>query len=271
MNHHPRETIASFVSLLALIFTAGMVVSSAMAPKPVFASVGREYPAPAKAELKPAEPKQNSIEFLLGNEEARRQLKLEITRVQAAVDKRRAEEAAKRRQSMSPVPNDFPETEAMEALLLAEDYSGVHWEVLDATHKQETMGGKFLGRYRPRQVMNGSQYAAFLKICQATSRDPKKQVCSSEGAIGQMQFLPKTWVAEGKDGNGDGVIDPWCPQDAIITAGKFLAKHGYETNPDKAIAYYGGGINHGPAVRRYVAEVKAKAAKAASQSRQKNH
>ncbi|OGY50798.1 MAG: hypothetical protein A3J65_03025 [Candidatus Buchananbacteria bacterium RIFCSPHIGHO2_02_FULL_45_11b] len=261
-----------FALLLALAFTSYMIISSAMAPKPVFASIeGREYPAPDKVSAPPEIPKQNSIEYLLGDAEARRQLALETARLQAAVDKRRAEEVAKRLQSMAPVPNDFPETEAMEALLLAEDYSGVHWEVLDATHRQETRAGKFLGHCRPWQVMSRGQYAAFLKICKVTGRDPKQQVCSSKGAIGQMQFLPKTWVAEGKDGNGDGVIDPWCPQDAIISAGQFLAKHGYETNPDKAIAYYNGGNNRGPAVKRYVAEVKARAAKAASQSRKKDH
>lgn len=271
MKSEKKEKTMGFVLLLALVFTAYMVVSSAMTPKPVFASVGHEYPAPDKNAVKPAQPIKNSIEFLLGDRAARLELEMKRVRLQAAVDKRRTEEAEKRLQSKAPVPNDFPETEAMEALLLAEDYSGVHWEVLDATHKQETKSGQFLGRYRPLRVMSGSQYAAFLKICRTTGRNPKDQVCSSGGAIGQMQFMPKTWMAEGTDGNADGIADPWCPEDAIASAAHFLAQQGYAANPDKAIAYYNGGVNHGPKVKKYVAEVKAKAAKAASQNRKKVH
>lgn len=258
-----KKTTASLLSLLALAFTAYMVINSATTPKPAWASTytGREYPAPTPTELQRMLDEARNKEL----ERVARQLKFEVDRtvLRHRAEKRRQME--KWLQSLPPVPKDFPETEAMEALLLAEDYSGVHWEVLDATHKQETRGGRFLGRYRYWQVMNAGQSAAFLKICQATGRDPKKQVCSSEGAIGQMQFMPKTWLAEGKDGNGDGIKDPWNPEDAIPSAAHFLARQGYASDPDKAIAYYNGGTNRGPEVKKYVAEVKAKAAKTGRQ------
>ena len=41
---------------------------------------------------------------------------------------------------------------------------------------------------------------------------------SSAGAIGWMQFLPSTWETYGVDANGDGVRDPYNPEDAIFAA-----------------------------------------------------
>jgi hypothetical protein len=52
---------------------------------------------------------------------------------------------------------------------------------------------------------------------------------SSAGAIGQMQFMPGTWVAYGQDGNGDGKEDPYNPWDAIFGAANYL--HASGLNP----------------------------------------
>ena len=49
---------------------------------------------------------------------------------------------------------------------------------------------------------------------------------SSAGAIGWMQFMPSTWVRWGMDANGDGVADPWNPDDAIYAAARYLAASG---------------------------------------------
>lgn len=49
---------------------------------------------------------------------------------------------------------------------------------------------------------------------------------SSAGAIGWMQFMPDTWARWGTDGNGDGIADPWSPEDAIYSAARYLAASG---------------------------------------------
>ena len=49
---------------------------------------------------------------------------------------------------------------------------------------------------------------------------------SSAGAIGWMQFMPDTWARWGLDAGGDGVADPWNPQDAIYSAARYLAATG---------------------------------------------
>jgi murein DD-endopeptidase MepM/ murein hydrolase activator NlpD len=49
---------------------------------------------------------------------------------------------------------------------------------------------------------------------------------SSAGAIGWMQFMPDTWARWGLDADGDGIADPWNPQDAIYSAARYLAATG---------------------------------------------
>jgi soluble lytic murein transglycosylase-like protein len=46
-------------------------------------------------------------------------------------------------------------------------------------------------------------------------------VVSHAGAVGMMQFLPKTWAEFGIDGDGDGVADPLDPLDAIPSAARY--------------------------------------------------
>jgi membrane-bound lytic murein transglycosylase B len=76
---------------------------------------------------------------------------------------------------------------------------------------------------------------------------------SSAGAIGWMQFLPSTWESWGVDANGDGVRDPYNPEDAIFAAAAYLNASGMPADTYGAIFAY----NHAD---WYVAEVLANAA-----------
>ncbi|ERM91514.1 hypothetical protein O163_10090 [Caldanaerobacter subterraneus subsp. yonseiensis KB-1] len=42
-------------------------------------------------------------------------------------------------------------------------------------------------------------------------------------AVGMMQFLPETFREYGVDGNGDGIISPFDPSDAVYTAAHYLS------------------------------------------------
>jgi soluble lytic murein transglycosylase-like protein len=75
---------------------------------------------------------------------------------------------------------------------------------------------------------------------------------SSAGAVGWMQFLPSTWETYGVDANGDGVRDPYNPEDAIYAAARYLSAAGMPTDTYGAIYAY----NHAD---WYVAEVLANA------------
>ena len=61
---------------------------------------------------------------------------------------------------------------------------------------------------------------------------------SSAGAVGWMQFLPSTWRRWGVDASGDGLADPWNPEDAIFSAGRYLDAAGYQKSPSRSIFAY---------------------------------
>ena len=65
--------------------------------------------------------------------------------------------------------------------------------------------------------------------------------------------MPATWEAYGVDANGDGVADPYNPEDAIFAAANYLSASGMPADTYGAIFAY----NHAD---WYVAEVLANAA-----------
>ena len=75
---------------------------------------------------------------------------------------------------------------------------------------------------------------------------------SSAGAVGWMQFMPETWAGYGVDANGDGVKDPFNPEDAIFAAAGYLSAAGMPADTYGAIFAY----NHAD---WYVSEVLANA------------
>jgi len=75
---------------------------------------------------------------------------------------------------------------------------------------------------------------------------------SSAGALGWMQFMPETWEGYGVDANGDGVADPYNPEDAIFAAASYLSASGMPADTYGAIFAY----NHAD---WYVADVLASA------------
>jgi murein DD-endopeptidase MepM/ murein hydrolase activator NlpD len=84
---------------------------------------------------------------------------------------------------------------------------GINWQVLAAINKVESNFGRNMGP-------------------------------SSAGAIGWMQFMPSTWERWGVDADGDGIADPWNPQDAISAAARYLAASGGQTDISRAVFSY---------------------------------
>jgi murein DD-endopeptidase MepM/ murein hydrolase activator NlpD len=84
---------------------------------------------------------------------------------------------------------------------------GIPWQVLAAINKVESNFGRNMGP-------------------------------SSAGAIGWMQFMPSTWERWGMDADGDGIADPWNPQDAIFAAARYLAAAGGRTDIARGVFAY---------------------------------
>ncbi|HSC51691.1 MAG TPA: lytic murein transglycosylase, partial [Gaiellaceae bacterium] len=109
------------------------------------------------------------------------------------------------------VPPLAPQTRSYDQLLAIWQRDGalygVPWQVLAAINKVESNFGRNMGP-------------------------------SSAGAIGWMQFMPSTWERWGVDANGDGVADPWSPEDAIAAAARYLAASGGATDISRAVFSY---------------------------------
>ena len=109
------------------------------------------------------------------------------------------------------VPPLVPQTRSYDQLLAIWQRDGalygVPWQVLAAINKVESNFGRNMGP-------------------------------SSAGAIGWMQFMPSTWERWGVDANGDGVADPWSPEDAIAAAARYLAASGGATDISRAVFSY---------------------------------
>jgi len=109
------------------------------------------------------------------------------------------------------VPPLVPQTRSYDQLLALWQRDGtlygVPWQVLAAINKVESNFGRNMGP-------------------------------SSAGAIGWMQFMPSTWERWGVDANGDGVADPWSPDDAIAAAARYLAASGGATDVSRAVFSY---------------------------------
>lgn len=106
------------------------------------------------------------------------------------------------------LPGEVVPTEYIPYYKAAGEKYGVDWTVLAAIHDIET---------------------DYSKI---------KVMVSSVGAIGHMQFMPKTFEAYGVDGDGDGRKNAYSLPDSIYSAANYLSKSGYKKDVRKAIWHY---------------------------------
>jgi murein DD-endopeptidase MepM/ murein hydrolase activator NlpD len=106
---------------------------------------------------------------------------------------------------LAPVQLDYPQLLAI--WQRAGAAYGIPWQVLASINKVESNFGRNMGP-------------------------------SSAGAIGWMQFMPSTWLRWGTDANGDGVADPWNPDDAIFSAARYLAAAGGTTDLYRGVYAY---------------------------------
>ncbi|GHH64767.1 hypothetical protein GCM10017673_08000 [Streptosporangium violaceochromogenes] len=87
--------------------------------------------------------------------------------------------------------------------------------------------GSYLELYRRSAVVcPGLSWTVLAAIGQVESSHGRDNGPSSAGALGPMQFMPATWKAYGRDGDGDGTADIWSPYDAVPSAAGYLCANG---------------------------------------------
>jgi membrane-bound lytic murein transglycosylase B len=117
-----------------------------------------------------------------------------------------------------------------------------------------------------RQEFAANQLSLLLAAAVTNSWDLFAVPGSPTGAIGLAQFEPSAFSVA-VDGDGDGKIDLFDPEDAILSVAHYLVTRGWDSNPEhqkRAVyAYYGGHYNTDPdkfymkAVLKYAGEVHA--------------
>jgi membrane-bound lytic murein transglycosylase B len=85
----------------------------------------------------------------------------------------------------------------------------------------------YLALYRSAATTcHGMDWTLLAAVGQVESGHGRNNGPSSSGAVGPMQFMPRTFAAYAVDGDHDGRRDPWDPADAIYTAAHFLCAGG---------------------------------------------
>jgi soluble lytic murein transglycosylase-like protein len=92
--------------------------------------------------------------------------------------------------------------------------------------------------YRAAGYQYGIDWRVLAAINRVETNFGHNTHVSSAGAVGWMQFLPSTWRRWGVDASGDGIADPYDPQDAIFSAARYLDAAGARGDLRRAIFAY---------------------------------
>jgi hypothetical protein len=116
------------------------------------------------------------------------------------------------------------------------------WQLLAAIGKVESDHGRYGGSVlgsdgvpRPRIIgiaLNGWGPVAAVHDTDGGKLDGDT---TWDRAVGPMQFLPGTWAASGRDGDGDGVANPQDINDAALTAASYLCSGSGSVLPEASM------------------------------------
>ena len=121
------------------------------------------------------------------------------------------------------------------------------------------------GRFATRQEFALNELKNLLEAARRNGWDLFEVPGSPTGAIGLVQFEPSSFKIA-VDGDGDGKIDLFDPQDAILSVAHYLVTRGWDDQPERqqraVYAYYGGHYDTDPdkyymkAVLKYASEAR---------------
>jgi len=119
--------------------------------------------------------------------------------------------------------------------------TGVPGEIIAAIVGVETSYGTKTGKYRvldalatlafdypPRAAYFRGELEQFLLLSREAGFDPTRATGSYAGAMGAPQFMPRSYRAFGRDGDGDGRVDLWTDwPDIIESVAHYFVEHGW--------------------------------------------
>lgn len=121
--------------------------------------------------------------------------------------------------------------------------TGVPASIVLGIWGMESAYGVFTGNFDVTRSLatlawEGRRHALFTKELDAAVTIVDRGLATREmlkgswaGAMGQPQFLPSSYLAYARDGDGDGRIDIWSSDaDTIASIANYLAKHGWQAD-----------------------------------------
>ncbi len=140
-------------------------------------------------------------------------------------------------------------TEHKAQLDAVEASTGVPAEIISAIIGVETNYGRNTGSYRvldalytlgahypPRQTFFRSELAHVMKLAEEESLDLSTLKGSYAGAMGWGQFMPSSYLAYAKDGDGDGRRDLFTSlPDVFASVANYFVAHGWKSGQPVAI------------------------------------
>ena len=75
---------------------------------------------------------------------------------------------------------------------------------------------------------------ALARVMLENDLPPERFPSSVYGAVGLCQFMPSNIPAYGVDGNGDGIVDLFQVDDAVMSLASYLARHGWKGGVPRA-------------------------------------
>ncbi len=132
-------------------------------------------------------------------------------------------------------------TEHRDTLAAVEKSSGVAAHVVVGIIGAETFFGRITGKFRvvdalatlafdypPRAKYFRAELEQYLLLAREEGFDTKTVLGSYAGAMGNGQFMPRSYREWAVDGDGDGKRDLWGSwPDAIASVANYLADHGW--------------------------------------------
>jgi membrane-bound lytic murein transglycosylase B len=102
------------------------------------------------------------------------------------------------------------------------------WNLMSPQDRKSWERAEFDRRLMKRAEWAYDELYALLRLTDGNPRSVAAMKGSIMGAIGWPQFLPSSLVRWGTDGNRDGRIDLYQPEDAIFSVANYLRVHGWD-------------------------------------------
>lgn len=102
--------------------------------------------------------------------------------------------------------------------------------MLDSVPECPGFDQEFHKKLKKKSEWAYAELKAFLHYTRTNKIDPFSIPGSFAGAFGIPQFIPSSCKSFGADGDGNGVVDLYSHQDAIMSVGNYLRAFGWDEN-----------------------------------------